>query len=53
MTREQRKLMRVEISMLHRTANQLEDRADEHSKILALNARSEAERLRLLLKRMQ
>lgn len=49
MTREERKRMRVEISMFHRAANQLQDMPDPASKIKARALQLEAEQLRLML----
>lgn len=50
LTREERKQMRVEISMLHRAANQLQDMPDPASKVKARSLQMEAEQLRLMLR---
>lgn len=49
LTKEERKILRAQCSMLHRDANQLQDRADDHSKRLARNWQLEAEQIRLML----
>lgn len=53
MDRSEQKRMRVEISMLHRTANQLQDMPDPASKIKARALQLEAEMLRDILRRVK
>ncbi len=50
LTKEERKTLRVQCSMLHRTANQLQDRPDAASKIKARSMQLEAEQIRLMLR---
>lgn len=50
LTKEERKTMRVQCSMLHRTANQLQDMPDPASKIKARSMQLEAEQIRLMLR---
>lgn len=51
LSKEERRAFRVQISMLHRTANQLQDMPDDASKTKARAAQLEAEALRLMLRR--
>jgi hypothetical protein len=51
LSKEERRQLRVEISMLHRKANQLQDMPDPACKMLARAAQLEAEALRLMLRR--
>jgi hypothetical protein len=50
LTKEERKTLRVQCSMLHRTANQLQDMPDPASKVKARTAMLEAEQIRLMLR---
>jgi hypothetical protein len=50
LTKEQRKTLRVQCSMLHRDANQLQDMPDTTSKQKARLMQMEAEQIRLMLK---
>ena len=45
MSRTERKLARVQISMLHRAANQHEDRQTDEGRIQAFNLRRQANQL--------
>lgn len=49
LSKEERKTLRVQCSMLHRTANQLQDMPDPVSKLKARAAMLEAEQIRLML----
>lgn len=49
LTREERKTLRVQCSMLHRDANQLQDMPDGTSKVKARAMQLEAEQIRLML----
>jgi hypothetical protein len=51
LTREERKQYRVQISMLHRDANQLQDMPDDSAKLKARAMQLEAEGLRQMLRR--
>lgn len=48
--KSERKRMRVEASMLHRDANQLQDMPDTASKVKARQMFLEAEQIRLMLR---
>jgi hypothetical protein len=50
LSREERKILRVQCSMLHRDANQLQDMPDDHSKSKARAMFLEAEQIRLMLR---
>ena len=50
LTKEERKALRVQCSMLHRTGNQLQDMPDSASKVKARQMFLEAEQIRLMLK---
>lgn len=50
LTREERKILRVQCSMLHRDANQLQDMPDDLSKMKARQMQMEAEQIRLMLR---
>ena len=49
--REERQRLRVECSMLHRAANQLQDMPDDRSKLKARQYRMEAELVAEILRR--
>lgn len=49
LTREERKTLRVQCSMLHRDANQLVDMPNEASRVKGLAMQLEAEQIRLML----
>jgi len=49
-TREDRKILRAQCSMLHRDANQLQDMPDPASKVKARAMQLEAEQIRLMLR---
>ncbi len=51
MTRSERKQTRVQIRMLHRAANQCEDRQTDQGRIQAFNLRHEANQLTETLRR--
>jgi hypothetical protein len=50
LTREEKKVFRVQCSMLHRSANQLQDMPDDRSKSKARAMFLEAEQIRLMLR---
>lgn len=49
LSREERKILRAQCSMLHRDANQLQDMPDDGSKVKARAMQQEAEQIRLML----